>query len=169
MPCLQVVRRLPGRDVTQIPSADSNCRARPCRAHGGFPMRRATVRNSHGGGMRRFMAQHARVVLACALIIVGQAAARANGAPAYYWQSDNGGPVRLARFSYVSGSVAWSPGGGADWTEAGFNMPVRQGAQFDVPDGSRSEIQFDDGARFRLGGGADASLVTLYSDQDGEF
>lgn len=79
------------------------------------------------------------------------------------------GPVRLARFSFVDGNVTWRAGMELDWSEASINLPIRQGAQVYVPDGSRAELQFDDGTILRLGAGALATLQTLYSDADGAF
>jgi hypothetical protein len=82
---------------------------------------------------------------------------------------ENLGPVRLARFSYVTGNVTWRTDENTDWSAATLNLPLRQGAQIWVSDGGRAEIQFDDGSRLRLGNGAVVTLQTLYSDSDGEF
>ena len=79
------------------------------------------------------------------------------------------GPIRLARFSYVQGSITWRPSDGADWSPATVNLPIRQGAQIWVTNGGRAEVQFDDGSLLRLGNGAVATLQTLYSDTNGEF
>lgn len=79
------------------------------------------------------------------------------------------GPVRMARFSYVSGSVSWRPSDTVDWSAASINLPIRQGASISVPGGSRSEVQFDDGSAMQLGGNATAVLQTMYSDSSGEF
>jgi hypothetical protein len=79
------------------------------------------------------------------------------------------GPVRLARFSYVSGDVTWRGDAQADWSAATLNLPLRQGAQIWVPDASRAEVQFDDGSHLRLDSGTLITLQTLYSDADGEF
>lgn len=83
-------------------------------------------------------------------------------------QTDTG-TVRLARFSYVKGNVTWRPDTTSDWSYTSVNLPVRQGAQIWVTDGGRAEVQFDDGSLLRLGGGALATLQTLYSDAQGEF
>ena len=77
--------------------------------------------------------------------------------------------MRLARFSYVHGSITWRPSADADWSPAGVNLPLRQGAQVWVTDGGRAEVQFDDGSLLRLGNGAIVTLQTLYSDTDGEY
>ncbi len=79
------------------------------------------------------------------------------------------GPVRLARFSVVRGSVTWRGDDQAEWSQASVNLPLRQGAQIWVSEGGRAEIQFDDGSLLRLGNNALVTLQTLYSDQDGEF
>jgi hypothetical protein len=82
---------------------------------------------------------------------------------------DTSGPVRMARVSYVNGSVTWRPDGDTDWTSATVNTPMRQGAQVWVSDGGRAEIQFDDGSVLRIGSGAVVTLQTLFSDTQGEF
>ncbi|HLK56157.1 MAG TPA: DUF6600 domain-containing protein [Chthonomonadaceae bacterium] len=81
----------------------------------------------------------------------------------------NAGPVRLARFAYISGNVTFRCDDHSEWAAATVNMPLRQGAQIWVTDGGRAEIQFDDGSMVRFGNGAVATLQTLYSDADGEF
>ncbi len=81
----------------------------------------------------------------------------------------NAGPVRMARISYIQGSVTWRPNDSVDWSEASSNLPLRQGAQIWVSNGSKAEVQFDDGSRLRLGTGSVAVLQTLYSDDKGEF
>ena len=83
--------------------------------------------------------------------------------------SADAGPVRMARVSDVSGSVAWRPDSSAQWSNAKVNVPVRQGAQFSVRKGGRAEIQFDDGSALRLGGGSIATLQNMYSDKRGEY
>ncbi len=89
-----------------------------------------------------------------------------NDAPA---QAANSGPVRLARFSYVSGNVTWRLNEGGEWSQSNINLPLRQGAQVWVTEGGRGEIQFDDGSVLRMGSGALVTLQTLYSDAEGEF
>src|SRR5579871_298772 len=83
--------------------------------------------------------------------------------------SADNGPVRMARFSYVSGEVTWRGDGMDSWAPGALNMPLRQGAQIGVTGNGHAEIQFDDGSLLRLGGGAVATLQTLYSDSQGEF
>src|SRR5437016_1622833 len=78
----------------------------------------------------------------------------------------NDGPVRLARFTYVTGEVSWRRDSKMSWAGAARNLPVRQGAQVWVANGGRSELQFDDGSRLRLDTGALVTMQTLYSDSD---
>src|SRR5690348_13272094 len=49
--------------------------------------------------------------------------------------SDNNAPVRLARFSMVSGNVTWRRDDDAEWSLATMNLPVREGAQIWVTEG----------------------------------
>jgi hypothetical protein len=79
------------------------------------------------------------------------------------------GPVRMARFSYVSGDVTWRGDADGQWSAASGNLPLRQGAQIWATEGGRAEIQFDDGSRLRLDSGTVITLQTLFSDADGEF
>lgn len=81
----------------------------------------------------------------------------------------NSGPVRLARFSLVTGDVTWRDSTDGSWSAASQNMPLRQGAQIWVSDGGRAEVQLDDGSRIRLDSNTLITLQTLYSDADGEF
>ncbi len=93
-------------------------------------------------------------------------------APAFCAQcsaDENTGAVRLARFSYLSGSVTWHYGDDTSWSNATRNMPLRDGAQIWTSDSSRAEIQFDDGARLRLDSNSLITLQTLFSDDKGEF
>jgi len=83
--------------------------------------------------------------------------------------TQNAGPVRLARFSYVDGDVSWRPTNTDDWSTAAINIPIREGAQIWVTNGGRAEVQFDDGSYVRIGDGAIVTLQTLYSDENGEF
>ena len=81
----------------------------------------------------------------------------------------NAGPVRLARFSTLTGDVTWRDSTDGSWSPASQNMPLRQGAQIWVSEGGRAEIQFDDGSRIRLDSNTLITLQTLYSDTEGEF
>src|SRR3569833_259825 len=79
------------------------------------------------------------------------------------------GPVRMARFSYISGNVSWRPDENSEWPDAQVNIPLRQGAQIWVTGSGRAEVQFDDGSYLRRGDAAVATLQSLYSEQNGEF
>src|SRR5579862_6037437 len=79
------------------------------------------------------------------------------------------GPVRLARFSVVSGDVSWRPNETTAWAPAVRNLPIRQGGWIAVNGPGRCALQFDDGSFVYLGGGAVVSLNTLYSDSQGEY
>src|SRR5579871_422358 len=81
----------------------------------------------------------------------------------------NSGPVRLARFSYLSGNVTWRPDDQTGWATGSVNQPLREGAQIWISGRGRAEIQFDDGSYLRMGSNAIVTLQTLYSDADGEF
>ena len=89
--------------------------------------------------------------------------------PATVSANATAGPVRMARFSFIQGCVTWRADASVDWATAPANLPLRQGAQVWVANGGRAEIQFDDGSYLRLGGGAIATLQSLYSDDQGEF
>jgi hypothetical protein len=83
-------------------------------------------------------------------------------------QSDQG-PVRLARFSSISGTAEWRPDGSSGWSNAVPNLPLRQGAQIWAPGDARAELMFDDGTVLRIAGGTTVTLQSLYSDKDGEY
>ncbi len=83
-------------------------------------------------------------------------------------QASSGGPVRLARVSYVSGDVSLRTSDQGQWTEAVRNLPIRQGATLSAAPGARTEIQFDDGSKLRLESGV-ITLTRLYSDSQGEY
>jgi len=83
--------------------------------------------------------------------------------------SSNSGPVRLARFTVISGDVNWRPDDSAAWSQAARNLPVRQGCQISASNNSRCELQFDDGSYLDMGRGAVVTLSSLYSDADGEY
>ena len=81
----------------------------------------------------------------------------------------NSGPVRMARIAYIQGGASWRTDATSDWSTANTNLPLRQGASISVNSGSRTEVQFDDGSRLRLGSGTVVTFQTLYSDAHGEF
>ncbi len=104
----------------------------------------------------------------CGLLTSAAAAPRGQGDASINSQS-NDGPVRLARFKSVRGDVSWRPDDQSEWSQAVSNLPLRQGAQISVANGSRAEVQFDDGSHLWMGSGAVVTLRSLYSDSEGEF
>src|SRR5690349_16270081 len=99
-----------------------------------------------------------RGILAAGLLVAATAGFSQDG---YHVSEDykpdaetaNAGPVRIARISYLKGSVSWRPDGDQSWADASMNLPLRQGAQVWVNQNSRAEIQFDDGSYMRVGSG----------------
>lgn len=89
--------------------------------------------------------------------------------PAPVEDTTSDGPVRMARIARIDGAVSWRPGDDVDWSDAGWNLPLREGAEIWVNPGARAEIQFDDGSFLRLGNGALATFHTMFSDSRGEF
>ena len=90
-------------------------------------------------------------------------------APAPVEDTTSDGPVRMARIARMEGSVSWRPGDDVDWSDAGWNLPLREGAEIWVNPGAKAEVQFDDGSYLRLGNGALATFHTMFSDSRGEF
>ena len=90
-------------------------------------------------------------------------------APAPVEDTTADGPVRMARIARLDGNVSWRPGDDVNWSDAGWNLPLREGAQIWVSPGARAEIQFDDGSYLRLGNGALAVFHTMFADSQGEF
>ncbi|HUR89929.1 MAG TPA: hypothetical protein VMZ74_12645, partial [Ramlibacter sp.] len=50
-------------------------------------------------------------------------------------------PYRVARLSFTSGNVGFSPAGEADWSHAAVNRPLINGDRLWVPNRARAEIQ----------------------------
>ncbi len=134
--------------------------------------------NRNRSGLRILVS--ALTILASGLLVAPSRPALAQGGgyqvgesgatdPATTAANATAGPVRMARFSFIQGSVTWRASEDLDWATAPDNLPLRQGAQIWVANGGRAEIQFDDGSYLRLGGGAIATLQMLFSDDQGEF
>lgn len=102
------------------------------------------------------------LLLAGALLTFGTTASRAQDAPAYdqngnpsnyngsagqnngdYDVPDNGQdpPTRVARLSYIDGTVSFQPGGQGEWGAATRNRPVTVGDKIWVDNNSRAEVQ----------------------------
>ncbi|HEV2472558.1 MAG TPA: FecR domain-containing protein, partial [Chthonomonadales bacterium] len=93
----------------------------------------------------------------------------AQASSGYQVNESNSGPVRMCRFSDVSGSISWRADSSAPWSEAAVNLPLRQDAEIAASGGGRAEIEFDDGSHLRMARGAVVTLRTMYSDSQGEF
>ena len=92
------------------------------------------------------------------------------GCLAASWASahaDSSGPVRLVRFSVVTGGVEWRPDTSTSWAAATANLPIRQGAQVWAPAGSRAELIFDDGTVVRLA--PDEPMRMSKVTEDGDY
>ena len=69
-------------------------------------------------------------------------------------------PSRVARLSYISGAVSFSPAGEDDWVEARINRPLGTGDRLWVDAGARAELQVGS-AVFHMGGGTSVTLLNL--------
>jgi len=69
-------------------------------------------------------------------------------------------PSRVARLSYISGAVSFSPAGEDDWVEAAVNRPLITGDRLWVDNGARAELQVG-AAVFYLGAGTSVTLLNL--------
>src|ERR1700733_10057804 len=76
-------------------------------------------------------------------------------------QNEDDPPGRVARLSYVQGSVSLQPAGAQDWVGAELNRPLTTSDRLwsDTP-GSRAELDVG-GAVIRLGSGTDFSFLNL--------
>ena len=69
-------------------------------------------------------------------------------------------PARVARLSYISGAVSFSPAGEDDWVEARINRPLITGDRLWVDGGARAELQVGS-AVFHMGGDTSVTLLNL--------
>ncbi|TMH13461.1 MAG: hypothetical protein E6H65_02995 [Betaproteobacteria bacterium] len=69
-------------------------------------------------------------------------------------------PSRVARLSYISGSISFSPGGENDWVRAIVNRPLITGDRLWADAAARAELQLG-GAAVRLGANTSVSLLNL--------
>src|SRR5471030_1848404 len=69
-------------------------------------------------------------------------------------------PARVARLSYISGAVSFSPAGEDNWVEAGLNRPLITGDRLWVDDGARAELQIGS-AVFHMGSNTSVTLLNL--------
>ena len=76
-------------------------------------------------------------------------------------------PTRIARLSYFSGSVSFSPAGDDQWAHAVLNRPVITGDRLWSDDGGRIELTLDNGSLW-LGAGTSA-VVSNIDDRTTQF
>jgi len=69
-------------------------------------------------------------------------------------------PARVARLSYISGPVSFSPASEDDWDEATINRPLSPGDRLWADTGARTEMQLG-GTMVRLGDATAVSLLNL--------
>ena len=69
-------------------------------------------------------------------------------------------PGRVARLSYMQGSVSFQPAGESDWVLATINRPLTTGDKLWIDDGSRAELHIGTAA-IRLGSMTGFSFLNL--------
>ena len=84
-------------------------------------------------------------------------------APAGRTASETDAPTRVARISYISGSVSIQPGGSGEWTAAEFNRPVTVGDRLWSDKDSRVELQVGE-ALIHLSANSALSFLNLDSN-----
>src|ERR1700730_13496844 len=72
----------------------------------------------------------------------------------------NDPPTRVARVSFIDGSVSMQPGGVGDWGNAAINRPVTIGDKLWIDQNSRLELQAGE-ASIHLGGMTALSFLNL--------
>ncbi len=73
---------------------------------------------------------------------------------------DDDPPSRVARLSYIQGSVSFQPAGESDWVSAATNRPVTTGDKLWAINGARAELHIGSAA-IRLDGGTGFSFLNL--------
>ncbi len=76
-------------------------------------------------------------------------------------------PTRVARLSYVSGTVSFSPAGDDQWAQAVLNRPLVTGDRLWSDAGARSELAFDNGVVWL--GAATSLVVSNMDDSTAQF
>src|SRR5215471_13081336 len=89
-------------------------------------------------------------LLACALTILGIPAINAAADP----------PMRVARISFVAGSVSYRPAAVNEWTDAPLNYPLTIGDHVWTDRSARTELQLG-ASTVRLGPYTDLSVLNL--------
>jgi hypothetical protein len=90
---------------------------------------------NRGFVMKTFTGKHVLTMLLCLAGLVGFTAPRARA------DEDKDPPTRVARISFVDGSVSLQPGGEGDWGSAARNRPMTIGDKMWVDKDSRAELQ----------------------------
>ena len=104
---------------------------------------------------RKNLARAFCAVAAVALGVAGLPAASAQ----YAYDSDDDGPSRVARISYISGDVSVLDSQGEDWERADVNMPLFEGSEIYAGPDARAEIGLGGRSFLRISNGADVSLA----------
>ena len=76
-------------------------------------------------------------------------------------------PTRVARLSYVSGAVSFSPAGDDQWAQAVLNRPLVTGDRLWSDTGARGELAFDSGVLWL--GAATSLVVSNMDDSTAQF
>src|ERR1700690_3704129 len=74
--------------------------------------------------------------------------------------ADDDPPGRVARLSYIQGSVSFQPGGETDWVQANPNRPLTTGDNLWTDQNARGELHIDSTA-IRLSGQTGISFLNL--------
>ena len=77
-------------------------------------------------------------------------------------------PVRVARLSYVSGTVGVERPGATEWAKAIVNTPVQEGFEISTSAGSFAEVEFENGSTARLGELSHLAFDQLALDAEGD-
>ena len=72
--------------------------------------------------------------------------------------------TRLARLSYIEGSVSYQHATDVDWAAASINLPLEPGDRIYTSQDGRAEIEFDDGSVYRLARNTDIEILSLRDD-----
>jgi hypothetical protein len=73
---------------------------------------------------------------------------------------DDDPPGRVARISFLNGTVSLQPGGVEDWVAAELNRPITTGDRLWTEEGARAELQLGS-AVVRLSAGTNSSFINL--------
>ena len=76
--------------------------------------------------------------------------------------------ARVARLSFVEGSVKLEPANLSEWVLASVNTPIEQGYKLATTKNSFAEVQFEDGSTVRAGESSEVDFRRLSADSAGE-